>query len=366
MTRIVLLSLALALFGASMARAQQGSPRQETAPRFGALRGRAETGLSVAHEVVLLNCELSGESALDCDVTVTITLTNADAVDVTLPASISLERTTPFTITGIDGTEVEAPTVRPLDIVIGAGTTHDIVLHGNLQLAGRPAGSGFGSSIDGLSARHPLVATAIHHEQRRVLYSRPVRRHFESFGPVEVRAQLPIGWRLTTPTARFTATNEGDVHTLTSDGAVSVGVNDVELSLEEGNGPDPVRFGGPYIAIGATDDTSNSQWNFRGRFGVEMGILDLLVLGASIESNFRDQASVAVLLEATTWSMVVPPALSVGIGPVFELFGRRNAGLRMAAGAAIYSVGFDATFDVFPDSAGGSHWEITLAGRAGL
>ena len=44
---------------------------------------------------------------------------------------------------------------------------------------------------------------------------------------------------------------------------------------------------------------------------------------------------------------------------------RRHAfpALRFIASALLYSVGFDATFDVFPSD---GHWEITLAGRAGL
>jgi hypothetical protein len=363
-TRTFLLSVSLTTLAAASAHAQAGSPRQETAPRFGALRGRAETALLVSHEVVELDCSPTGESTLDCDVTSTVTLTNPDATDITIPVSVSIERTTPFTITGADGSEVDAPTVRPLEVVVAANGTHDVVIHGHVQLTGRPQGAGFGSSIDGLSARHPLLATAIHHEQRRVLYTRPVRRHFASLGPVEVIAHLPPGWRLASSTARFTATNDGDEHVLSSDGiAPQAGVNDVEISLEEGSGPDALRFGGPYVALGATDDTSNAQWNFRGRVGIEMGILDILVLGASIESNFRDQAAVAALIEATTWSMVLPPALSAGLGPIFQLFGPRNAGLRLAAGAAFYSVGFDATFDVFPAD---GHWEITLAGRAGL
>jgi hypothetical protein len=371
--RLSFLCVAIVTLGAATAQAQAGSPRQETAPRFGALRGRAETALVVSHEVVQLDCDLSGESGLDCDVTSTVTLTNPGTTDITIPISVSIERTTPFTITDAEGHEVDAPTVRPMDVLVAAGGTHDVVLHGHLQLEGRPSGAGFGSSMDGLSARHPLIATQIHHEQRRALYTRPVHRHFSSYGPVEVVAHLPPGWRIATTTQRYTTTNEGDTHTLTSDGvAPQAGVNDVEISLEEGNGPDPVRFGGPYIAIGATDDPSTASWNFRGRFGVEMGILDILVLGASIEGDFRSIANLAVLLEATTWSMVFPPALSAGIGAVFQLVesgsttlnaSHRNAGLRLAAGALFYSVGVDATFDVFPAD---GHWEITIAGRAGL
>lgn len=340
-------------------------PRQETAPRFGALRTRAETTLAVRHEVIDFNCDLAGESTLDCDVTVTITIVNEGAEAVETPINVTIERVSPFTMTAQDGSEQEAPTVRPFDASFAAGAETPIVLHGRLELAPPHSTGGLGGSIDGLTARHPLLATEIEHEVRRLLYTRPIRRDFRSLGQIEIHARLPPGWRLHTPDTRFQATDAGEDHTLIRDQAAqdAQAAADIEITLEEGNGPDPVRHGGPFIAIGASIDPASGPWSFRGRIGYEIGILDLLVLGASIESNFNNQAAVAVLLEATTWSMVVPPALSGGIGAVFQLFNPGMAGMRLAASAAIYSVGFDATFDVFPSD---GHWEITLAGRAGL
>jgi len=343
----------------------QAQPRQETAPRFGALRTRAETPLEVRRELIELTCDLAGEGTLDCDVAVTITFGNPSSDEITTAMSVSLERIPPFTMTAADGSEIEAPTVHPLNVTLASGVEQSMVLHGHLELAAPHSQGGLGGSIDGLRARHPLLATEIEHEVRRFLYSRPVRRDFASLGQIEIRAHLPERWTLRTPDERFQATHAGGEHTLIRDQAAQDGTvaADVEITLEQGDGPAPVRHGGPYIAVGAEIDPANGPWSFRGRFGYEIGILDILVLGASIESNFRDQAAVAVLIEATTWSMVVPPALSGGIGPVFDLFGARNAGMRLAASAAFYSVGFDATFDVFPSD---GHWEITLAGRAGL
>lgn len=358
------LSIAL-LVGLTFPGLGHAQPRQETAPRFGALRTPTETALDVRRELVELTCDLAGASTLDCDVTVTITIGNPGTEPITAPMSVTIERVAPFTMTAEDGSEIEAPTIRPLDVVIAPGAERSLTLHGHLEMAPPHSPGGLGGSMDGLAARHPLLATQIHHEVRRLLYTRPVPRDFASRGQIEIRAHLPEGWMLRTPDERFHATHEGDEHSLVRDDAAADAraAADVEITLEEGDGPDPVRHGGPFIAIGAEIDPALGPWNFRGRFGYELGILDILVLGASIESNFRDQAAVAVLIEATTWSMVVPPALSAGIGPVFQLFGPRNAGMRLAAGAAIYSVGFDATFDVFP---GDGHWEITLAGRAGL
>ncbi len=360
---VVSLALSLAL---SFAEAALAQPRQETAPRFGALRTRAETTLEVRHELVDFNCDLAGESTLDCDVTVTITLGNAGTTAVTTPMSVTIERSSPFTMTAEDGSEVEAPTVRPLEATLAPGAERTLVLHGRLEMAPPHSSGGIGGAIDGLTARHPMLATHIEHEVRRILYTRPVRRDFASLGQIEVHARLPVGWTLRTPDTRFVATHEGEDHRLVRERAAedARAAADVEITLEEGNGPDPVRHGGPFIAIGASiDPASPAGWGFRGRVGYELGVLDILVIGASIESNFRDQAAVALLIEATTWSMVIPPALSAGIGPVFQLFQQRNAGMRLAAGAAFYSFGFDATFDVFPSD---GHWEITLAGRLGL
>jgi hypothetical protein len=344
-------------------------PRQETAPRFGALRTPNETTLAIRHELVDIVCDLAGETTLDCDVTVTITITNPGTEEVRTPMSVTIERVTPFTMTAEDGSEVEAPTVRPLDATIAAGAERTITLHGHLELAAPRSSGGLGGAIDGLTARHPLLATAIHHEVRRLLYTRPVRRDFVSLGRIELHARLPDGWRLHTTDTRFQTTEEGAEQILVRDEAAedARAAADLEITLESGEGPDPIRHGGPYIAIGAEIDPASGPWAFRGRIGYEIGFLDILALGVSGESNFRDQASIAVLIEATTWSMVVPPALSAGIGPIFQLLtdshGTRNAGMRLAAGACFYSVGFDATFDVFPSD---GHWEITLAGRAGL
>ncbi len=367
-TSFSVLSFAIALV-ASPALAQ---PRQETAPRFGALRSRAETTLEVRRELVDITCDLSGETTLDCDVTVLITLGNPTETEVDAPMTVTIERVAPFTMTLPDGTETEAPTVHPLDAIVAPGAEREVTLHGRLELAPPHSSGGLGGAIDGLTARHPLLATEIHHEVRRLLYSRPVRRDFASLGQIEIRAHLPEGWTLKTPDERFQATHEGGEHSLVRD-AAAVGTTaaaDVEITLEQGNGPDIVRHGGPYIAVGAEVDPANGPWSFRGRAGYELGFTDILVLGASIESNFRDLANIAVLLEATTWSMVVPPALSAGLGAVFQVVdsgatgsSHRNAGMRLAASGTFYSVGFDATFDVFPTD---GHWEITLAGRAGL
>lgn len=362
--------LTTALFALAATSVAHAQPRQETAPRFGALRTRTETTLEVRRERVELTCDLAGEASLDCDVTVTITIGNPGTDALTAPVSITTERVAPFTMTDASGSETEAPTVRPFDAVVEAGGERPIVLHGHLELAAPRSGGGVGSAIDGLTARHPLLATPIHHEIRRLLYTRPVRRDFASLGTLELRARLPAGWMLHTPDERFVRSDEGDEQVLVRELDDPRAAADVEITIEEGTGPDPVRHGGPYLALGAEIDPANGPWSFRGRVGYEAGILDYLAVGLSIETNFRDAANLAVLLEATTWSMVVPPALSAGLGAVFQLLesgptgaSHRNAGIRLAAGAAIYSVGFDATFDVFPSD---GHWEITLAGRAGL
>lgn len=376
-TRHRFIGLTVLALGALHAHAA-AQPRQETAPRFGALRTRNETALEVRREVVELRCDESTTGVLDCDVTVRTTVGNGGAEPITTAISVTVERTTPFTLA--DGGEPsEAPVLRPRDLAVDAGSERELVLVGHLQLGNGAHGAGFGSAVDGLRTRHPLVATEIHQEQRRVLYARPVRRDYASMGAVEIHAFLPVGWLLHSSTSRFEEQSggEGEQVLVRQPGPEdAAGSPDVEISLEHGAGADPVRNGGPYLALGGTFYFGNAgaiDTVFRGRVGYEIGILDFLVIGASVETDFRNLVNVAVLLEAATWSMIFPPGLSAGIGPIFQLLdngpgattalGRHNAGLRLAAGAIFYSVGFDATFDVFPAD---GHWEITLAGRAGL
>jgi hypothetical protein len=373
---LVLAASALALAsGASIAEAQP--PRQETAPRFGALRSLTESPVEVRSELVILDCSEPEPRTLACTVTVRLTLVNPGAEAISLPLLVTVERAEPFHVVPAgdvppgDVPQLEAPTLRPMETILPPGEERTLELRGHLDMSPSAAPGGFGSAMDGLAARHPLLATGIHHEERRVLYTRPVRRHFASLGSIEVRAHLPEGWSVRTPLPRVTATHDGLDHVLSrepgSDEAHGEATN-VELFLEHGAGGDFIRNGGPFIALGATYDFSadrNGAVDFRGRLGYEIGFVDFLILGAMIESDFRRHATVALVLEASTWSMIVPPAVSVGIGGVVRVAGPTGAtgGLRLIASALLYSVGFDATFDVFPQD---GHWEITLAGRAGL
>jgi hypothetical protein len=363
-----------ALSLASIVQAQP--PRQETAPRFGALRSSTESAIAVRSETVIFDCSEPEDRTLACEVTVRITLANPGAEAVGIPLLVTVERAEPFHVVPsgdvpVPGApQIDAPTLRPMDMPIPPGEERTLELRGHLDMAPRGGQTGFGTAMDGLATRHPLLATGIHHEERRILYTRPVRRHFGSLGSIEVRAHLPEGWTIRTALPRVTATHEGTEHTLTraagSDEAHGEATN-VELFIERGNSAgDVIRNGGPFLAFGATYDFGrNGVVDFRGRLGYEIGFLDFLILGAMIESDFRSHATVALVLEASTWSMIVPPALSAGIGGVVRAVGPNGptAGLRLMAGAVLYSVGFDATFDVFPQD---GHWEITLAGRAGL
>jgi hypothetical protein len=352
-------------------------PRQETAPRFGALRSRTETAIEVRNELVVFDCSEPEPRTLACNVTLRITLANPGTEAVALPVLFTIERAEAFHLVPTAGDvvppgtpEIEAPTLRPLDMLLPPGEERTIELRGAIDMAPRPSAGGFGSAMDGLAARHPLLATGIHHEERRILYTRPVRRHFGSLGSIEVRAHLPEGWTVRTPLPRVTATHDGLDHTLTREGGGDEAhgeATNVELFIERGNGAgDLVRNGGPFLALGATYDFGNmGVVDFRGRLGYEIGFLDFLILGAMIESDFRTHMDVALVIEASTWSMIVPPAISVGIGGVVRAIGLNGptGALRFVASGLLYSVGFDATFDVFPQD---GHWEITLAGRAGL
>ncbi len=373
---VALLSALALASGPAIASAQP--PRQETAPRFGALRSPTETPLEVRSELVLFDCSEPEPRTLACEVTVRITLANPGAEAVGVPLLVSMERVEPFhvvpagDVTAPDALLVEAPTLRPMEMPFPPGEERTIELRGHIDMEPHAAAGGFGSAMDGLAARHPVLATGIHHEERRILYTRPVRRDFRALGSIEVRAHLPEGWSIRTPLPRMTATHEGLEHRLAreagSDEAHGEASN-VEIFLERGNaGGDLIRNGGPFIAFGATYDFSearNGAVDFRGRLGYEIGFTDFLILGAMVESDFRSQATVGLVIEASSWSMIVPPALSVGIGGVARVAGPTGptGGLRFIASALLYAVGFDATFDVYPQD---GHWEITLAGRAGL
>lgn len=359
---LVLSCLVLASPAASLA-------QSTTAIRVGALRSNAHTPLALEREEVELDCPTAptADGAMECVIRVRYTLSNPELEARSVALHFTVENISGFVV-GDQGTEgtSDAPVLSSRQFPFGPEATRVIELSGEADLV--RIAEGGAASRDAISARHPLLATSLRVEERGFIYSRAVTRHFVS-APEDyfVRARLPEGYALD-------ASGEGASRVVEEsvDGWSVVRVHrpeeDADLHfrvvVHRGGDLPVLRNGGPFIALGGVSLSPGPLPNlFWGRLGYEVGFLDWLIVSVSAESNFSDRFGLGVMIEAASPSFGIPPSFSVGAGAAIRILPEATAGVRLAAGLTVLSVGFEALFDYYPVDNG---FTITLLGRAGL
>lgn len=368
---LALIAAALALTVTSGAHAQSTG-----ALRFGALRSDARTSLSLEEEVVELDCTApapdaggdTSSSPMPCTVRVHWALHNPGAEAVVEPLHVTIENASdPFSLgdVGAEG-RAEAPVLTARRFPFDGDATRTLELSGEIELL-RAAPPGLAES-DALRARHPLLASGQAREVRGVIYTRAVARHFlTATTDVVIRARVPAG---------FVLHVEGDgvsrMPNESVDGWTVLRVHreggdaDPHVTIEilpEGDDL-PIRNGGPFLALGGVALAPQPLRSvFWARLGYEIGFVDWLIVSAAIEGDFAERLAVGLMLEAGSPSFGLPPSFSVGLGSAIRILPTPAASLRLAAGATIFAVGFEALFDYFPVDDG---FTITLLGRVGL
>lgn len=345
------------------------SAQSTTAIRIGALRSEARTPLALEREEIVVTCEApppSSDEAMECVLRMQYTLRNPDEDARAVSLHFTVENIDGFVVgdVGTEGTS-EAPVLSGRRFPFAPDQTRTLELSGDASLV--RIAEGGAASTDALEARHPLLATSIHGEERGFIYTRAVEGHFVSF-PDEfyVRARLPEGYSLDASESgavrvpsesvdgwsvlRVRPTDEEDPH--------------FRVVIRHGGDAPVVRNGGPFIALGgvalAPTVLENSFW---GRIGYEIGFLDWIALAVSAETNFTNRVALGVTVEAASPSFGIPPSFSVGAGAAIRVYPEVTAGVRLMAGLTVFSVGFEALFDYYPNDGG---FLITLLGRAGL
>lgn len=361
---------ALLVWGASCptARAQ---PASDTI-RIGALRSEAHTPLALIEEELEVDCQAPGSAveAMPCTLHVRYTLENPDEEARAVALRFSVENADGFTVSDV-GTEGRsaAPVLSMRRFPFDAGGRRTLDLSGAVLIEQiRDPGP---QPTDALRARHPLLGTSTEAEDRGFVFSRAVARHFVGApNTLTIRVRLPEG---------FTMVGATDL-TLVPDRSVDGWQvyrmhhpadetdPDIRVTIRRGETPF-IRNGGPFIALGGivlTPDGSTPNNIFWARLGYEIGFVDWVLLSVAAETNFSSRFGMSVMLEAASPSFTVPPSFSVGVGAALRLASESpnvEAGVRLAVGAVLVSVGFEALFDFYPTDGG---FTITLLGRAGL
>lgn len=346
-------------------------PASETI-RLGALRSEAHTPLALIEEELEVDCQAPGSSvqAMPCTLHVRYTLENPDETSRAVNLRFSVENADGFTVgdVGTSGTS-PAPVLSMRRFPFDAGARRTLELSGAVLIEQiRDPGP---QPTDALRARHPLLASSTEAEDRGFIFSRAVARHFVAAPDILlIRLRLPEG---------FTLAGASDLTPLPErsvDGWQVYQMHrpadetdpDIRVTLRRGQTP-VVRNGGPFVALGGivlAGDGSTPNNVFWARLGYEIGFVDWAVLSVAAETNLTNRFGMSVMLEAASPSLTVPPSFSVGVGAALRLASESpnvEAGVRLAVGAVLMSVGFEALFDFYPTDGG---FTITLLGRAGL
>ncbi len=357
------LTATLLAAGAANAQTSQGGsvPMSPIAPgetrdaqsRFGALRASPSGDLAVLDERLSLRCEHAEGAMVECDLEARWSVRSPRDQEARLYASVvGVEHA--LLRCGEDTTD--APSLAPLTTTFTADTTREVVLTGRLRL--RPDNG----TTDAIDARHMILATPRIGPHATVLFTRAVPRTFAS-SPTELTVTTTFASSDTQYTARALDTPI-TAESITLDATALGERANIPVRFDR-QGGFPLRHGGPFIGLGGTFDRG-----FRGRIGYELGIDELVIVSATLDSDFSDSITVGGVVEVATPSFVVPPSLSAGVGFVQRwrvnagsLLPATSSGFRLEVGAVFAVVGIVASFDYFPDDAA---FTSSLLGRLSL
>jgi hypothetical protein len=328
--------------------------------RIGSLRATSSSGTELVSERLLLECSENTPNQLECSLRVQWELRHSSSeartanILFTWPHDLDAELV-------LAGTSLdELPRLRPLAIVVPPQTSVILELRATLLLERDFAGAlggGLLTELDPLAARHPILGESWQSASRGFVWIRPDDLRFASVGPTSIEVRVPDGWfggadlKSSADARVFTySSSEGSAH------------RDVTLQLSRGSRHGFIRHGGPFLAFGGTIDEG-----IRARLGYTVAFGEFVLASLAVDSDFERQVIITPQVEIASWSMVLIPSLSLGLGvPIrvteHEMYAR-TVGLRVEASATFLALGFVATLDIWPAT---ESYQITLLGRIGL
>lgn len=344
------------------------------AQRLGYLRASDPTGLAIAREDVDVTCRPAETTEVRCAVEARWDLRN----DGESPRSPDLLLSWTGEAENVEVRVAEAvlarhvPTSRSVRVLVPAGGSVRVVLRAEqaaMRYEGhRPGGVGASPlpAIDALSARHPLLAQGWRIERRGIVWARPSPVHWTSVGPTTMRIRAPSDWDVSVHAERpldDRAQDGARVLVWTPGEADATSPEVVGVELARGVHAEPIRHGGPFLAVGGTVDRG-----FWGRLGYEIGLGEWFLLSVAADTDFESSVILAPLLEVASYGLAIVPSFSFGVGLPVQIWQQAPlAGLRLEASATFYAFAFVASVDYFPDvGMGRDAAHVRLLARVGL
>lgn len=320
--------------------------------RFGALRASpSASDVAVEAERLTVRCEAASDQLARCDLEIRWTLRASTDRTVALHASaVALEGV----LLASEDRSTDTPSLQPLEVPLVADVPREVVLRGRASLRGTEG------TMDGITARHMVLATPLTGPHANVLFTRAVERTFARVpATVTVEGTVPDGFSLR---ALDVPVGGGEPVELAT--AQLGGRANVPLRLER-EGGFFLRHGGPFLGLGGTFDRG-----FRGRLGYELGLGELVIVSVAVDSDFSELVTLGAVVELATPSWFFPPSVFAGIGYAHRWairngssLPRSSGGLRLEVGAVLAVVGIVGSFDYFPDDGG---FTASLLGRVSL
>lgn len=331
------------------------------APATGALRATQTTPIEVAREHVALECRVSGATRddLECQLHVTWELRNPTSAPLAAPIVISWPHDAAAELSIAASPTTELPRLRPASVIVGPNESTVVELRATLpmddNLRGRPDRL---DSLDPIHARHPVLSERWQRVRREIVWVRPDDLRFGAVGPSSISVRLPEGWQ-----GGGDLRPEGDLVFAYSSSDQDPKAA-ITLRLSRGSEGDFLRHGGPFLALGGTIDAG-----FRGRLGYEIGLGEFVLVSLGVDSDFEHQVIITPQVEIASWSMVLIPSISLGLGVPIRVTNNAlypsTAGIRIESSATFFSAAFVATLDIWPGDPM-TPYQVSLLGRVGL
>lgn len=330
-------------------------------PRIGALRAESSVQLEIARERVDLECEEHGERDLNCRVRLEWILHNGGAEIVQPRLRMSWDGEPQGVVVKADDAVLanEIPRLRPIALVVAPG--EDVVL--SIE-ATQPLRDYLGSgghrdavdAIDGLFARHPLLAMRWELRKLGLVWTRASALSFTRVGPTVFEFALPTDWQTRFDSdAPIRRTGTEAVYEPSDERVAQISFG---LELSKGIHTDLVRHGGPHLALGGTFDQG-----FRGRIGYDMGLGEWMILSLSGDTDFAHQGVIAPLVEVASNSLGPLPSAALGVGAPIQVAPYVLGGIRVEVSLTFIVIGVVATLDYWPQE---SRAQLSILGRLSL
>lgn len=144
-----------------------------------------------------------------------------------------------------------------------------------------------------------------------------------------------------------------------------IGRNSLRIDVrDQSDALQVVAHGGPLVGIGVTSGRNLVGDYFLLQAGYEIGLLDFLVLGVSVDVNAQGRVGGALMAEIASPNLAILfPSFSLALGLPVELHPFSQAGVRLGGTVGWPAIGLSVFGDYWPST---GTWTASLLGRLSL